>query len=367
MDVKIIDTIYKKIKLYLVFFCIPCFFGCAESAEIESVSVNYVDGKAAHISFTSNSNTEEYSIYVQGTTETPVIGEFSELNGKNIFTPVIPFSKGQSYELKKNGKFITGFFIDEKKSKAPELLVVYPTRDTVPENLLKMYFVFSKPMQELGNTLDFIKVHNVTDDRPESIFLPLETELWNKEHTQLTLWLDPGRIKRDLIPNKEKGLPIEAGKEYLVQVGTDFKDADGISLATGYSKKIYVAARDAKKPTVEGWELSIPKEGTNEALRIDFKEPLDAILAKESIAIYTTSTNDLVQGNFKLMPYEQQLAFYPDAHWVKGDYYIEAASRLEDLAGNNLNHLFDKDITNTVQVASTAFKTITFKIYPVSE
>ena len=38
----------------------------------------------------------------------------------------------------------------------------------------------------------------------KSIFLELENELWNPEHTQLTLWLDPGRIKRDLIPNQRK-------------------------------------------------------------------------------------------------------------------------------------------------------------------
>ena len=41
-------------------------------------------------------------------------------------------------------------------------------------------------------------------------FLDLQPELWNAEGTVLTLWLDPGRIKRDLIPNKELGIPLKA-------------------------------------------------------------------------------------------------------------------------------------------------------------
>ena len=65
-------------------------------------------------------------------------------------------------------------------------------------------------MQE-GQALENITVIKNGKDTIPSIFLDLQPELWNKERTILTLWLDPGRIKRDLQPNKKLGLPLELG------------------------------------------------------------------------------------------------------------------------------------------------------------
>ena len=69
-------------------------------------------------------------------------------------------------------------------------------------------------MQEVRNSLEYIKVINLNTQKEEDIFLTLETELWNADHTELTLWLDPGRIKKDLIPNQKLGIPIKNGNSY---------------------------------------------------------------------------------------------------------------------------------------------------------
>ena len=52
---------------------------------------------------------------------------------------------------------------------------------------------------------------------------------------------------------------------------------------------------------------------------------------------------ELIEG--KILPKEEEKSFlfYPDKPWTSGNYYLITDSRLEDLAGNNLNKLFDRD------------------------
>ena len=181
----------QKIKLFLVFFSALVLMNCGSTEGVASFKIHYENEKAKFISFTANGTPDAYAVFVKGITKTPILGTFNEASGKFIFEPTIPFSHGQSYEIRKNAETIFEFSIASKISLHPELLNIYPSKDTVPENLLKMYFVFSKPMQEVGKMIDYIKVYNRTDGREESIFLALENELWNAGHTQLTLWLDP--------------------------------------------------------------------------------------------------------------------------------------------------------------------------------
>ena len=154
----------------------------------------------------------------------------------------------------------------------------------------------------------------------------------------------PGRIKRDLIPNQTKGLPIEEGKQYEIRVSKNLKDADGMSLMNPYSKMIYVFGRDIHSPKIDDWNIQTPPAGTKKALIIDFKEPLDAILTLEAFQINTQEQRPIT-GTFELNQNENQLSFSPDNPWVKGNYTITVDSILEDLAGNNLNRLFDENLS----------------------
>lgn len=50
-------------------------------------------------------------------------------------------------------------------------------------------------------------------------------------------------------------------------------------------------------------------------------------------------------GIFEPAEKETILTFIPDETWKAAEYFIGIESRLEDFAGNNLNRLFDKDLT----------------------
>ena len=268
-----------------------------------------------------------------------------------------------SYELKIDNKTLTEFTINQPEENAEKarVLAIYPSRDTVPENLLKIYLAFSKPMQEVHAALDFIEVYNITKDEPTDIFLPLQNELWNQEHTELTLWLDPGRIKRDLIPNREKGQPLEQGSSYRISIDQQWQDAQGNYLEKDTIKEFYVKERDSKKPNVNNWNLQIPKKETLGTLVISLGEAMDAMLLKETLVI-RSADNKQVVGSFKLSRKEQELIFQPIIIWKTGDYHLLIKSKLEDLAGNNMNHLFDKDLLSKDTYPDTEFKSLFFTI-----
>ena len=334
----------KKIRIFLIFFYLVNFYSCNTKERPIDISVHYKEDLAISATFFSKHNPNDFQFYLKGNVKTSILGEIYSNGTMHSFNPVIPFTNGEEYELHYRNKIICDFkIIDKNNSVLPEMTKIYPTTEKVPENLLKMYFVFSKPMQEVHKSLDYIKVVKLSDNKEVDIFLELEPELWNKEHTQLTLWLDPGRIKTDLIPNKKLGLPILAGNRYVVKVDKSWEDAEGNKLKQDYFKKLDVGLRDKERPSEKDWEIIIPRYGTKGPLAIDFKEPLDGVLSKESFDIYKFE-NNLIDGKFKLKNNEKVLLFYPDSLWTRGAYEILVASRLEDLAGNNMNHLFDEDL-----------------------
>ncbi|WP_299317257.1 Ig-like domain-containing protein [uncultured Maribacter sp.] len=352
----------KKIKFLLVFFYGLLLTNCGKKEDITDFKIHYNKERATAISFDSSEDTNVYDIFVKGVSTTPMLGTFTQDQGKIVFEPVIPFSNGGFYELKKEAHTILEFEIEAKKTKAPALLSIYPSNDSVPENLLKIYFVFSQPMQAVGKMTDYITVYNKTDGKDATVFLELENELWNAKHTQLTLWLDPGRIKRDLIPNKEKGLPLQEGKEYEISISDELKGANGMTLSTIYTKTLSVISRDTQKPSSKNWEINPPKSATKDALTINFNEALDAILLKESFLI-KGSNNEIVTGNYNIGSNENQLIFKPDTIWKIGNYKIKVDPILEDLAGNNLKHLFDQNISlKTTDKKTVNEQTMTFSI-----
>jgi len=110
-----------------------------------------------------------------------------------------------------------------------------------------------------------------------------------------------------------------------------------------HHKILKVGARDSNSPVITDWDLQIPEIDTKKPLVIQFTEPMDAILATEVIEVFTKDRN-LVKGVFSLEKNDKSLLFTPDKRWEKGDYYFLVDAKFEDLAGNNLNRLFDTDL-----------------------
>ncbi len=274
-----------------------------------------------------------------------ILGEYSIENDLIIFEPLIPFTRGLTYQVViKDARVLRIKIPEVNQSDAPELLAIYPSQDTVPYNLLKFYLPFSQPMRE-GQSLQYITVLKNNQDTVQHVFLDLQPELWNAERNMLTLWLDPGRIKRDLQPNKLLGAPLQRNAVFTLIISEQWHDTQGAKLLKSYSKTFTVSSRDSLSPDPKSWRILAPKAGTRDPVKIDLTESLDYSLLNETIR-FVTKERKIISGTLKVGDEEKEINFTPDHPWTAGTYAIQIETRLEDLAGNNLNRLFERELAN---------------------
>jgi hypothetical protein len=294
-------------------------------------------------------------------TKTPVMGAYTLNENDFLFEPLIPFTRDMKYEVYAHDRKIWDFGVFQPDTGfAPAVKAVYPKLDTVPENLLKIYIEFSQPMTE-GRSAQYVALIKNDSDTLPDVFLDLQPELWNENRTVLTLWLDPGRIKRDLQPNLRLGAPLHAKDSYKFFVSQAWRNAQGRALDHSFTWPFTTAARNETSPDPNKWKLTLPSTSTQEAMWILFDKPLDHFLSGECIRIKDAS-GKLVNGEIALLPEDRGCRFSPAQPWVAGKYDIVIDSKLEDLCGNNLNRPFDRDITKTKTPSVQTYHTIHFAI-----
>jgi len=293
-------------------------------AEAKSKLQVFIDSKA------NNSNT-------------PMIGKYRLRKDSLIFQPLFPFSFDLNYKVLLKGAAPFYFQRPKPKNKVPTFVkCIYPTLDTLPANLLKMYLSFSAPMSE-GNAYENIHLLNAVGDTMVGSFLALRPELWNEDQTQLTIWFDPGRIKRDLGPNELLGAPLEKNQHYQLLINSNWPDKEGLPIQDSYQKHLVITAADRQQTATTNWTIKSPQQYTSKALSIQFDEPLDFATAKKAFTILDAHQH-IMEGDIQLSLNETQLHFTPRKKWRPGTYSIKVSAILEDLAGNNLNRLFDRDL-----------------------
>lgn len=331
----------------LVFLCLCS--GC-RNPDASEIIVEWKENKASGIiipdhvlkGVTKLKVSEQVIVTLKGG-QTPILGEYQVLEKEVVFHPVVPFTRGQVYEIKKNDEVLAIFSIAKPaKGYVAAVQSVWPLADTLPENLLKFYINFSQPMQQ-GDVLQYITLVKDGKDTLKNVFLDLQQELWSNDDRVLTLWLDPGRIKRDLQPNQLLGPPLEAGHQYTLVIDSNWRTADGVTLQSSFSKKFSTKQRDDKSPDVSKWDFYLAPEECPLVI-VNLREPMDARLVPEMIRVFNADSVEL-DGYRGFAHGDSVFAFQPTKALVKGNYYIQVDPKLEDIAGNNLMRPFDNDIT----------------------
>ena len=273
----------------------------------------------------------------------PMLGTYVMKDSVLQFIPRFPFREGLSYVVEFAGQKTAHFTVPYPKAQPATFVeAVYPGIEKVPANLLKMYVHFSGPMG-IGDVYEYLYLLDENGLRLEKPFLELEPALWDKNHTRLTLWFDPGRIKTGLQPNLALGQPLQAGKSYTLLVSKHLRDAFGQELAQDFEKKMYTVAEDREKPNPADWIVSPPAAQTLEPLVVHFPEALDKVTLENGMRV-TERPEQLVAGSGRISKSETAWIFTPERPWLPGDYRLDIDPRLEDLAGNNLMRLFDTPV-----------------------
>lgn len=270
-----------------------------------------------------------------------VSGTVSGEKNTIIFRPTFPFREEVTYTAFWNQKEGFTFSITSDTPKA-ELLAIYPSANVLPANLLKIYLHFSAPMGE-GRAYEHLSLINAAGDTVYQPFVPLQPELWSEDHQRLTLWLDPGRVKRGLLSHETHGVVIQPEENYTLIIDPSWKDAGGRQLGKTDRKTFRVVAPDYESPKLAKWDIQTPGVGTPEPLVIDFNESLDQALTTRLLAVQSES-GQTIAGKVFLKENESQWYFYPEEPWSEGNFTVRIDGALEDLAGNNLNRPFDREI-----------------------
>lgn len=290
----------------------------------------------------------------------PMFGAYRVESGALHFEPQFPLDPAIHYRAVfqpgnvpgasgSGGKLVTATFQLPRRSSTPSTVVsqVYPSADVLPENLLKFYVHFSAPMSG-GHIYEHIHLRNEAGKEIELPFLEIDEELWNPAMTRLTLFIDPGRIKRGVRPLEEIGPSLEAGKRYALVLDREWKDAAGVPLKETFQKRFRVGPPDRDPPDPARWKLQPPKSGTTEALTVIFPEPMDRALALRLIRVARES-GELIDGTTALEDQDRRWMFVPSSQWPRGACRLIVQTTIEDLAGNNIGKAFEVDLVEPVQ------------------
>ena len=343
MAVKDFIFISELIKPAMILFIVGSFFSANAQNRVELLFEN---GKAVAVKLSSKEDPctpdpRECYVVLEGK-ETAIFGSWSMYQQTSVFSPVISFSAGMAYQIFRKNERVASFQIPLEKYAESLKLSVFPSTDTVPANLLKMYFQFSEPMKQLRSER-FVFLLDERGDTLREVFQSLHPELWNKQGDRLTLWIDPGRVKRDLIRNQKLGAPFEIGKKYKLIVSNRWQSLSGNALYTSFEKSVYVEPNDRKKINPKEWLVEVPAAQSTDPLKIHFGESLDWVVAKENVWVNNESGEE-VRAEISTFDQEAALLMAPASPWHAGLYHIHIDPKVADLAGNNLNRLFDEDL-----------------------
>lgn len=188
------------------------------------------------------------------------------------FKPRFPFLPNKKYvvEIGRENKYTKEIQIPELEPHQPTFVDNFSPKSNVwPANQLKVYIYFSAPMG-LGNIYEHIKLLDENGEEVEKPFLEITPPLWDKHQRRLTLWFDPGRIKRHLSPNENMGPPLEENKNYTLVISQNAADAFGRKLQRDFEKHFATSLNDREKPDPSKWEMIFPKKKGKEKVAILF-------------------------------------------------------------------------------------------------
>jgi hypothetical protein len=281
----------------------------------------------------------------------PILGTYSVAGRSVRFTPLYPFDAGRQYRVvfAHDGAAapLTATVGLPAQYTTPSTVVarVYPSGDVVPENLLRMYIEFSSPMGRPSG-IAHMKLLDEDGKEIEGAFLPLDYEFWSPDHTRFTAFLDPGRVKRGILPNQQMGRALKPGHSITLAISREWRDEHGLPLKADFTRVFRVGPADTRAIDTTVWQIVPPPAGGRTGLVVRFPEALDRGLLMRALGV--RRDNASVDGAIAIGDGETQWTFTPRDPWRAGPYQLVALDILEDVAGNQIGRAFEVDNFDTV-------------------
>ena len=275
----------------------------------------------------------------------PMAGRLVRDGADLCFVPRFAFLDGTAYTVTVDG-VTAAVLIRARPDRPPttEVTDIRPTAAEVPCNLLRLYVWFSAPMSE-GYAARHIRLAGDSGDTIAGALLPGEHELWDASRRRLTILLDPARIKRGLASHRDAGYPLRSGEPFWLVVDRGFPDARGHPLRAGAEQRYQVGGEERRHVDPGNWMLTVPPARTSDPVQVTFGRPLDHGLLARCLHV-TGPGGQPVDGTARIGPQERSWQLVPRQVWEAVPHQLIADPILEDLAGNSVSRVFDRDLTS---------------------
>ncbi len=195
--------------------------------------------------------------------EKPAITGVHDLDDDGLhFQPRFPFVSGLRYtarlDLGPGGRLVHSFDVPPPAGPGARVLAVFPSAETLPENVLRLYLHFSQPMETLNAHRHVRLVDDAGFEVPLA-FVEIEHGLWDPRQTRLTVLFHPGRIKRGVAPGERMGPPLRAGRAYRLVVDAAMPDTSGRLLGVAFENASGSRPRIASRRVLRHWDSTRPK------------------------------------------------------------------------------------------------------------
>lgn len=217
-----------------------------------------------------------------------------------------------------------------------------PGVDSVPANLLRFSVTFSTAMEE-GSAAGRIQLLDGAGAALPGTLLDMPPELWDRDRRRLTVLLEPGRIKRGLQPNVQAGPPLREGGEVTLVVDSGIRDEGGSPLLAGTRRTFRIGAPIRSRIDPALWDVQWPVAQAD-ALVVRFDRSLDRALVRRCLRVLDGNGHPVL-GEASL-DRDAQLWVFTAAAAASRDWTLAIDTRLEDLAGNSVRRMFDRDLQN---------------------
>lgn len=217
---------------------------------------------------------------------------------------------------------------------------MYPSGDALPENALRLYVHFSRPMA-VREATRHVRLLDADGREVTLAFVDVEGGLWDPGRKRLTLFFHPGRVKRGVAPGERMGPPLRAGREYRLVVDASMADAAGVPLGRAFERRFRAVEADREPPRADGVAVD-PPAGPTAPLSVRLPEPLDHALLARWIWV-EDAQGRRVEGRGEAAERETRWTLTPDRPWTPGSYAVRIERALEDRAGNRFDRTFDRE------------------------
>ncbi|GAA4667712.1 hypothetical protein [Frondihabitans cladoniiphilus] len=222
----------------------------------------------------------------------------------------------------------------------------------VPANLLRFAVTFSNPMEE-GSAAGHLHLLDESGTELGGSLLGMPPELWDRPHRRLTALVEPGRLKRGLQPNVQAGAPLGEGDVVTLVVDAALRDSTGAELAREARRTFRVGPAVRSRVDPARWELRWPST-PGAPLVVRFDRPLDRALVERCLRVrdglgHPTLGRSLLQGDARTWVFTPAAdpagtGAGPTAPPAALPHALHVDTTLEDLAGNSVRRVFDRDL-----------------------